>query len=34
MGVGHPSNCHQQEGMGEQEDYVQISDYRIRTETA
>lgn len=34
MGVGHPSTCHQQEGMGEEEDFVKISDYRVWTKTA
>jgi hypothetical protein len=33
MGLGHPSTCHQQEGMGE-ENYVKISDYRVWTKTA
>jgi len=33
MGVGHPSTCHQQERMGEEEDYVKISDYRVWTKT-
>lgn len=34
LGVGHPSTCHQQDGIGEDEDYVKISDYRVWTKTA
>jgi hypothetical protein len=34
MGVEHPSTCHQQQGMGEEKNYVQISDYRVWTKTA
>jgi len=34
LGVGHQSTCHQQDGMGEDEDYVKISDYRVWTKTA
>jgi hypothetical protein len=34
IGVGHPSTCHQQQEMGEEKNYVQITDYRVWTKTA